>query len=140
MNTSSSHTTGYGGWPSPVSAQAVVQGSRGLSSLAVDGDFVYWVESRPEEGGRCTIMRRKKGQSEGEPQEVLPAPWNARTRVHEYGGRSMLVNNGVVWFTHFNDQRVYRMVIGEAPVAITPAVRQQTFVLEPLSLMRPVTG
>ena len=121
MNTSSSHTTGYGGWPSPVSAQAVVQGSRGLSSLAVDGDFVYWVESRPEEGGRCTIMRRKKGQSEGEPQEVLPAPWNARTRVHEYGGRSMLVNNGVVWFTHFNDQRVYRMVIGEAPVAITPA-------------------
>ena len=121
MNTPSSHTTGYGGWPSPVSAQAVVQGSRGLSSLAVDGDFVYWVESRPEEGGRCTIMRRKKGQSEGEPQEVLPAPWNARTRVHEYGGRSMLVNNGVVWFTHFNDQRVYRMVIGEAPVAITPA-------------------
>ncbi|MEQ5809971.1 S9 family peptidase [Alteromonas sp. NFXS44] len=121
MNTSSSHTTGYGGWPSPVSAQAVVQGSRGLSSLAVDGDFVYWVESRPEEGGRCTIMRRKKGQSGGGPQEVLPAPWNARTRVHEYGGRSMLVNNGVVWFTHFNDQRVYRMVIGEAPVAITPA-------------------
>lgn len=121
MNTPSSHTTGYGGWPSPVSAQAVVQGSRGLSSLAVDGDFVYWVESRPEEGGRCTIMRRKKGQSGGEPQEVLPALWNARTRVHEYGGRSMLINNGVVWFTHFNDQRVYRMVIGEAPVAITPA-------------------
>ena len=120
MKSSSTDTVEYGGWSSPVTAESIVQGSRGLSTLAVDKGYVYWVESRPLEGGRSTIMRKKEGQSDTAAEELLAAPWNVRTRVHEYGGRSMLVSNGVVWFTHFTDQRIYRMVIGEAPVAITP--------------------
>lgn len=120
MSTLSTQHINYGGWPSPISAQSVVQGAKGLSNLAVDNGYVYWVESRPEENGRSTIMRQKEDQPDSPPEEVLPVPWNARTRVHEYGGRSMLVNDGVVWFTHFTDQRIYRMTIGETPVAITP--------------------
>ena len=41
----------YGSWPSPISAVAVAEGSRGLGSLSYDGRHLYWVESRPQEGG-----------------------------------------------------------------------------------------
>jgi dipeptidyl aminopeptidase/acylaminoacyl peptidase len=112
-------TLPYGSWPSPISAASVVEGSRGLGSLSVDGDYLYWVESRPEEGGRNTIMRRAAG---GKPEEILPLPWNARTRVQEYGGRNVLVADGTIWFSNFEDQRVYRMVPGDEPQAVTPAV------------------
>jgi hypothetical protein len=111
-------TKPYGSWPSPITAASVVEGSRGLSSLSFDGDYLYWVESRPEEGGRNTIMRWRTG---GEPEEILPAPWYARTRVQEYGGRCVLVANGTVWFSNFEDQRLYRLVPGNEPEAITPA-------------------
>ncbi|MEE4143403.1 MAG: S9 family peptidase [Halieaceae bacterium] len=111
-------TLAYGSWPSPISAASVVEGSRGLGALSVDGDYLYWVESRPEEGGRNTIMRRAAG---GKPEEILPPPWNARTRVQEYGGRNVLVADGVVWFSNFEDQRLYRMVPGGKPRPVTPA-------------------
>lgn len=108
----------YGSWPSPITAASVVEGSRWLASLAFDGDYLYWVEGRPEEGGRSTIMRWTAG---GEPEQVLPAPWNARTRVQEYGGRSVLVADGTVWFSNFEDQRLYRLTPGSEPEAISPA-------------------
>jgi dipeptidyl aminopeptidase/acylaminoacyl peptidase len=110
----------YGSWPSPITSASVVEGSRGLDSLAFDGGYLYWLESRPLEGGRTTIMRWAEG---GEPEEILPAPWNARTRVHEYGGRCVLIAGGTVWFSNFADQRIYRMLPGEAPEAITPAAK-----------------
>ncbi len=110
-------TRPFGSWPSPITAASVVEGSRGLSSLSFDGDYLYWVESRPEEGGRNTIMRWTTG---GEPEEILPAPWYARTRVQEYGGRSVLVADGTIWFSNFEDQRLYRLVPGTEPEAVTP--------------------
>ena len=120
----------YGSWPSPISAASVAEGSRGLDSLAFDSGYLYWVESRPLEGGRSTIMRWAPG---SEPEEVLPPPWNARTRVHEYGGRCVLVANGTIWFSNFADQRIYRMTPGREPEAVTPAAefRFAAFVLDP---------
>ena len=111
----------YGSWPSPISAVAVAEGSRGLGSLSYQGRHLYWVESRSQEGGRNTIMRWSAG---GEPEEILPPPWNARTRVQEYGGRSVLVVDGTVWFANFPDQRLYRMVPGSKPEPVTPAAAQ----------------
>ncbi|MGL4565379.1 MAG: S9 family peptidase, partial [Halioglobus sp.] len=111
-------TLPYGSWPSPISAASVVEGSRGLGALSVDGDYLYWLESRPEEAGRITIMRRSVG---GKPEEILPQPWNAMTRVQEYGGRNVLVADGTIWFSNFQDQRLYRMVPGGKPQAVTPA-------------------
>jgi len=111
------NTLPYGSWPSPVTAASVVAGSRNLGSLAYDSGYLYWVESRPEEGGRSTIMRWKKG---GEAEEILAAPWNARSRVHEYGGRSVLVANGVLWFSNYDDQRLYKLLPGQEPEAVTP--------------------
>ena len=68
----------YGSWPSPISAASTVEGSRSLHSLFYDEGYLYWVEGRPEESGRNTIMRWRAG---ADPEEILAAPWNVRTRV-----------------------------------------------------------
>ena len=107
----------YGSWESPITSAVIVQESVSLGSIQLDGDEVYWVEMRPDEGARNVIVRRTP---DGATCDVTPAPFNARTRVHEYGGRCFWVANGVVWFANFPDQRVYRQEPGAPPVAITP--------------------
>ena len=106
-----------GSWSSPITAESLVEGSRGLGAPQKDGDYLYWLESRPTQGGRMTIMRWREG---GEPEELLPEPFNVRSRVQEYGGGSLLVAGGRLWFSNFADQRLYRFTPGEAPVAVTP--------------------
>ncbi len=108
----------YGSWRSPVTADAIVAGVIGLSQIQLDGDDIYWVEGRPAEAGRNVIVRRTP---DGTITDVTPGEYNARTRVHEYGGGAFLVREGTVWFTNFNDQRLYRQGRGQRPVAITPA-------------------
>jgi len=108
----------YGAWESPISAQSVTRAEILFTdSLEVDGGFIYWAESRPEEGGRTVIMRRRPT---GPPEDVTPPGHNARSRVHEYGGGAYAVRDGVVYFVEFTDQRLYRHRPGEAPVPITP--------------------
>ncbi|HEX9064245.1 MAG TPA: prolyl oligopeptidase family serine peptidase [Streptosporangiaceae bacterium] len=77
----------YGSWPSPVSAAEVAGGRLRLAFPTVVGDQVWWQEDRPGESGRTTIVRCGP---DGELVTLLPAPWTARTRVHEYGGLSYL--------------------------------------------------
>jgi|HubBroStandDraft_1064217.scaffolds.fasta_scaffold01912_2 dipeptidyl aminopeptidase/acylaminoacyl peptidase len=77
----------YGAWPSPITA-AQVAGSRiKIAFPAVLGDSIWWQEDQPEDGGRRIVVRRG---SDGVTTKLLPAPWSARTRVHEYGGVSYL--------------------------------------------------
>jgi dipeptidyl aminopeptidase/acylaminoacyl peptidase len=103
-------TAPYGAWPSPVSAADVARASIHLSFPTVISDQVWWQELRPEEGGRTTVVHRA---ADGHRTELLSAPWNARTRVHEYGGRSYLPVPGRVpgtWaivFVNYADQRLY---------------------------------
>src|SRR5262249_57329703 len=90
-----------------------------LGQVAVDGDDLYWIEGRPLEAGRQVIARRG---ADGRIVDVTPAPFNARTRVHEYGGGAFAVADGVVYFANFADQRLYRQKPGGAPRPLTPAV------------------
>src|SRR3954452_1915886 len=107
-----------GSWPTPLTSELVVRAAARLGEVAVDGDDVWWSESRPAEGGRSVIVRRT---ADGTVTDVLPAPWNARTRVHEYGGGAWTVSGGTLWFTEFSDQRLYRLDPGsDTPVAVTP--------------------
>ncbi len=39
-------------------------------------DDVFWDETRPTEGGRTVIVSKALG-------DVLPAPWSAKTSLHE---------------------------------------------------------
>ena len=107
----------YGTWQSPITADLIVQDEVQLGSIQLDGEDVYWAEMRPAEGGRSVIVRRTP---DGAPRGVTPAPFNVRTRVHEYRGLCFWVADGVVWFANFTDQRLYRQEPGAAPVAITP--------------------
>ena len=88
-----------------------------LSSPEIQGDDVYWLEGKPTEGGRVTVVRST---SKGERQELTPAPFYVRTRVHEYGGGAYMVHNGTVFFSNFGDQRLYRQEPGSEPRPITP--------------------
>jgi dipeptidyl aminopeptidase/acylaminoacyl peptidase len=111
-----------GSWPTPITSELVVRTAARLGEVVVDGNGddadVWWSESRPEEAGRSAIVRRS---ADGAVTDVLAPPWNARTRVHEYGGGAWTVAGGTLWFTEFSDQRLYRLDPGsDSPVAVTP--------------------
>ena len=110
-------TAPYGSWKSPITTALIVSGAVGLVQVALEDDNVYWVEMRPSEGGRMVIARRN---ADGTTTDVTPPPYNARTRVHEYGGGAFLVADGTVYFSNFSDQRMYRRNPGGEPQAITP--------------------
>src|SRR5258706_12721982 len=95
----------YGSWKSPISSDLIVRGSVGLGQLAFDGDDILYPEMRPAEKGRSVLVRSRRGAPIA---DVTPAGFNVRTRVHEYGGGDYLVHAGVVYFSNFEDQRVYR--------------------------------
>ena len=107
----------YGSWKSPITTALIVSGAVGLGQVALQGDDVYWVEMRPSEGGRMVIVRRSPG---GSTTDLTPESHSVRTRVHEYGGSAYLVNDGVVYFSNFSDQRLCRQDLGGEPRAITP--------------------
>jgi dipeptidyl aminopeptidase/acylaminoacyl peptidase len=108
----------YGSWKSPITSDLIVAGSVGLSQPRIHGDDIYWIEMRPNEGGRNVLVRRDKSGVE----DLTPAPFNARTRVHEYGGGDYAVHNKLVCFSNFSDQRLYLQGDGaDKPTAITPA-------------------
>ena len=118
MTSPASPTTApYGSWRSPITADAIVAESIGISSVSIDGDAILWTESRPSEGGRYVIVRMGP---DGTVSDVNPAPFNARTRVHEYGGGAWVADAGTVWFSNFDDQRIYRVESGGSPEPVTP--------------------
>jgi dipeptidyl aminopeptidase/acylaminoacyl peptidase len=107
----------HGSWKSPITADIIVSKAVKLGQIGLDGDRIYWVEMRPEEDGRNVIVCRGP---DGETGDVTPEPFNVRTRVHEYGGGAFVVENGVVYFSNFHDQRIYRQIPGSTPESITP--------------------
>ncbi len=111
------HASPYGSWKSPITTSLITSKVIGLAWPQFDGDNVYWTETRPTEGGRTVIVRRTP---DGKISDVTPKGYNARTRVHEYGGKPYTVENGTMDFSNWSDQRVYRQDAGSAPRPITP--------------------
>lgn len=103
---------GYGTWPSPIDAEVVTAASRGYGTLAAYGDALYWIESRPEEGGRGTLIHHQGGKST----ELTPAPFNPRSSVHEYGGGAFCVAEGTAYFVNFADQDIYAVTVADRRV------------------------
>lgn len=90
---------------------------RFLDSIVVADDHAYWVEGRPTEGGRSVVVRRSPS---GVIDDIGPDDFNARTRVHEYGGGAYAVAGGAVFASNFVDQRLYRIDAEGEAIAITP--------------------
>jgi dipeptidyl aminopeptidase/acylaminoacyl peptidase len=118
-----------GSWISPIDAATVAAGAAPIAQAVPDADDVYWLAGRASENGRTTLLRLRGG----EVHEVTPAPFNVRTRVHEYGGGAYLASNGAVWFSNFADNRLYTAAGDAAPLPMSaenPQHRFADFVLD----------
>ena len=114
---SNSERTPYGSWKSPITADLIVGETVRLGQIALDGENTYWIEMRPAEGGRNVIVKHTP---DGKLTDMTPAGFNARTRVHEYGGGAFAVNKGTIYFSNDNDQRIYKQTTQTAPEPLTP--------------------
>jgi dipeptidyl aminopeptidase/acylaminoacyl peptidase len=125
----------YGGWPSPLSAHAIARGAGALGELRVAGNTLYWLEGRPEEDGRTTLLcahvadadRGASGSGDptalnpktSEPRELTPRPYNVRGRIHEYGGGAYLPTQAGVFFVNAGDGELYHLPPDGAPRRLT---------------------
>jgi len=106
----------YGSWESPITSDLIVAGTIAVGQPLIDGDDLYWLEMRPLEGGRSVIVKRDV---EGRIADVTPPGFNARTRVHEYGGGDYVACDGAVYFSNFSDQQIYVQRNGGPPEPLT---------------------
>ena len=122
-------SSSFGSWKSPITSDLIIAESIGLGQIVLDGDAICWVEVRPSEGGRHVVRRWNP---EGDIEDVTPEPFSVRTRVHEYGGGAFTVSRGVVFFTNFAEQRLYRQDPGQEPRPISPegAYRYADFIID----------
>jgi len=109
----------YGSWKSPITSELYASAYVGLSEVQLEDGTAYWNELRPKEQGRYVVVQL---QTDGTTHDITPPGFNARTRVHEYGGGSYLVDKGTVYFSNYSDQRLYRQKLGSSPEALTPLV------------------
>jgi dipeptidyl aminopeptidase/acylaminoacyl peptidase len=109
----------FGSWKSPISSDLIVAETVGAGAITPAGEDIYWLEIRFVDAGRYVLVKRSK---DGSINDITSSPFNVRTRVHEYGGGAYTILDGTVYFTHFTDQRLYRLIPGEEPQAITPEI------------------
>jgi dipeptidyl aminopeptidase/acylaminoacyl peptidase len=107
----------FGSWKSPITSDLIVSGTIGLDQVVLDGEDIYWIEARPAEAGRNVMVRRTP---DGRTTDLTPPPFNARTRVHEYGGGAFTVRDGIAYFANYADQRLYGQEARGQPRPITP--------------------
>ncbi|GAA3758893.1 prolyl oligopeptidase family serine peptidase [Microbacterium kribbense] len=107
-------TLRYGTWPSPITAAVAASAAPRRDGARFVGDDIWWGESVPAEGGRMTVLSRRRG-------VLLPAPWNVGSRVHEYGGGAWAAApDGRLFFVERTDQCVWELPVGSAPRRLTP--------------------
>lgn len=103
--------TPYGSWPSAISASMIADTTISLGGVAVDDTDLYWLESRPSEGGRVVLVRDRQGVV----RDITPPDYSVRSRAHEYGGGAVMVADGTVYFVNLKDQGIYQQADGENP-------------------------
>ena len=117
----------FGTWASPITAARVAAGVRPVASPRLVGDRVLWLQSLPEEGGRIALATAG---ADGRARIVTPAPFNVRTRVHEYGGGAFAAAGDTIWFSNFADNLLYTQAGDAPPVALTSDGRERHADLE----------
>lgn len=110
----------YGSWRSPITADLITSGAVGLASPRLAGERVYWLESRPEEGGRTVVVCRTPA---GATPTVTPDGHNVRSRVHEYGGGAYGIHGETLFYSNDGDRRVYRQALA---LPLTPRAEPLT--------------
>lgn len=110
--------------PSPVGTDTVAAAGLKLGQTAMTADgAVAWTERRPDEGGRTTVvMADERGT-----RDLVPAPYDVRSAVHEYGGGAFVLDGSTLWFVNSEDQCVYRVDANGTVTRLTPPDRGLSF-------------
>jgi dipeptidyl aminopeptidase/acylaminoacyl peptidase len=106
----------YGAWVSPITSELIVSETVSFGQVFLDGNDIYWSESRPADAGRNVIVRWSP---DGKSDDLTPKPFNVRSRVHEYGGGAYIVSDGTIYFSNFVDQRLYQQGPALEPQPLT---------------------
>jgi dipeptidyl aminopeptidase/acylaminoacyl peptidase len=115
--TSGSMTAPFGSWASPFRIERLTDRVVFLGeSRAIDG-VTWWLEGRPDERGRQVLIRRE---NDGTQVRMTPEGFNARSRVHEYGGGATLVSGDLIVVSDFLTGRLHRVVAPERLEVLTP--------------------
>ena len=104
-----------GSWKSPITSELIVSQTIGVGSVAVDRGDIYWLEKRPQQQGRNLLV----GFSDKGIKNFTPAPLSVRSRIHEYGGGAFVVGQNSIYFSNYQDGRIYQQVIGTKPYPLT---------------------
>ncbi|WP_049721251.1 dipeptidyl-peptidase 5 [Gilvimarinus polysaccharolyticus] len=116
----------YGTWNSPITPATLTANAVRLGEAQLCNDVAYWLESRPDEGGRNVLMYQQIGDTA---RELLDANTSVRSRANEYGGGAYLATTDAVYAVFDADQRVYQIPLkpaavkqdnAAAPIALTP--------------------
>jgi len=116
---SKSNGTPYGSWKSPITSDLIASKSLGVFEISLVGSTTAWIEMRPAEDGRYAIVRRSE---DGSLADAISPSFSSRTRVHEYGGGSYVIDGETLYFSNWEDQRLYRQDPGDEPRPITSAI------------------
>ncbi|TBU30383.1 alpha/beta-hydrolase [Dichomitus squalens] len=116
-------TAPYGTWTSPVTPEVILKSGSKVDELLADPitSTIYHIERRPAEAGRTVIVKTEIGE------DVVGKEWNVRTGVHEYGGTPATAYDGIIYFSNLEDGRVYRLIAGQEPEAVTPENKNHRF-------------
>lgn len=114
----------YGTWSSPISAEDIAKGAKTKLNMLIDEDNTYYVEARPTNKGRSTIVKRD---TKGNIQDVTPADFNVRTFVHEYGGGAFTVNKGTIYASSGTDSAIYVITPDKPPMKLTEGQKKVNY-------------
>ena len=101
----------YGNWVSDITSELIVSDSISIGETQQTTESIYYIERRPQQGGRCVIV--KATLTDGLTSDILAAPYSARSRVHEYGGGSFYAEQDSVFFINDDDQDLYSINDGQ---------------------------
>jgi dipeptidyl aminopeptidase/acylaminoacyl peptidase len=107
----------FGAWESPFPISLLTAGVVALIEPTAAGGVRWWLEGRPDEGGRQVLVRRDP---DGTMTRLTPEGFNVRTRVHEYGGAPYLVDGDLVIVSDFATGRLHRVVAPGELEPLTP--------------------
>lgn len=109
----------FGSWHSQISVELVAGSAVSISEAWAGLEDPFWLESRPLQRGRRTLMRRG---ADGVTRELTPEPFNVGNGVHEYGGGSFVTDGFAIIASSKTDGRLHLVDKDglAAPIPITP--------------------
>ena len=109
----------FGAWESPFAISRLVDGVVFLAEVRALGGVRWWLEGRPDEGGRQVLFRRDP---DGTTVRLSPEGFNVRTRVHEYGGAASVIVPAadLIVVSDFASGRLHRIVRPGQTEPLTP--------------------